>query len=163
MRVGSAVRQSGFTLVAVLAAMFIVAIGTQKVMTYVSHQAQREREAELLRIGQAYVQAIGAYYESSPGGVKRWPSRLEDLTDDTRFVGIKRHMREVYPDPVGRKPWGVVSSPDGGIAGVFSQSDAQPIRTGTMELDALALPAAARYADWQFVYMPVPGKASSPR
>jgi type II secretory pathway pseudopilin PulG len=151
MRTGS---QSGFTMVAVLAAMLMVAIGAQKVMTYVSLQVQREREAELLRTGQVYVQAIGSYYESSPGGVKRWPKSLEELATDTRFVGIKRHVREAYSDPLSRQPWGFVRSPDGGIAGIHSTSEAQPIHTAPVSLGNFALPAASRYSDWQFVYAP---------
>lgn len=140
---------------AVLAALLVLALATQSVMSYVSQQDLREREADLLRIGQAYAQAIGAYYESSPGNLKRWPRTLEDLTDDKRFVGIRRHIREVYPDPMTRSAnWGIVMSDDGGIAGVHSLSTAQPIRSASLELDTLSLPAAGRYADWEFVYRP---------
>jgi type II secretory pathway pseudopilin PulG len=140
---------------AVLAAMVVLALATQSVMTYVSQQDLREREADLLRIGQAYAQAIGAYYETSPGNLKRWPRTLEDLAEDKRFVGIRRHIREVYPDPMTRSAnWGIVMSEDGGIAGVHSLSAAQPIRSASLELDTLSLPAASRYADWEFVYRP---------
>jgi len=149
--------QRGFTLLAVLAAMFMLALATQGVMTYVSQQAQREREADLLRIGQAYVQAIGAYYESSPGNNKRWPRVLEDLIEDKRFVGIKRHLREIYSDPVGRSSgWGLILSPDGGISGIHSLSDMRPLRSAAIEAGTLTLPPATRYADWQFVYQPAP-------
>lgn len=140
---------------AVLAAMVVLALATQSVMTYVSQQDLREREADLLRIGQAYAQAIGAYYETSPGNLKRWPRTLEDLAEDKRFVGIRRHIREVYNDPMTRSAnWGLVMSDDGGIAGVHSLSTAQPIRSAALELDTVSLPAASRYADWEFVYRP---------
>lgn len=156
-RPGTGRHQRGFTMAAVLAAMLILALATQSVMTYVSQQDVREREADLLRIGQAYAQAIGAYYESSPGNLKRWPRTLDDLTEDKRFVGTRRHIREIYPDPMTRSAnWGIVMSEDGGIAGVHSVSTAQPIRSAALELDTLALPAASRYADWQFVYRPPP-------
>lgn len=148
-------RQQGFTFVAVLAAMFLLALSAQGVMTVVSQQAQSEREAELLRIGQAYARAIAMYYESSPGSIKRWPASLEDLTDDKRFVGNRRHLRQVYPDPLTRnRDWGIVWSEDGGIAGVFSKSDSQPLRTAAIELDTVTLTAAARYSDWVFTYRP---------
>lgn len=151
----SARLQRGFTMAAVLAAMLILALATQSVMTYVSQQDLREREAGLLRIGQTYAQAIGAYYESSPGNLKRWPRSLEDLTEDKRFVGTRRHIREIYPDPMTRSAhWGIVMSDDGGIAGVHSLSTAQPIRSAPLELDNPTLPSASRYADWQFVYRP---------
>lgn len=124
-------------------------------MTYVSQQAQRERETDLLRVGQAYARAIGAYYESTPGSVKRWPQSLEDLVEDKRQVTIQRHLREIYPDPVTRsRTWGQVIANGGGIQGVYSQSAEAPIRVGPVQLDTLMLPAASRYAQWLFVYEP---------
>ena len=148
-------RQQGFTYLAVLVAMLMLSLATQGVMTYVSQQAQREREADLLRVGQIYAQAIGSYYQASPGSVKRWPRALEDLLEDVRQVSIQRYLREVYPDPISRSPnWGLVAAEDGGIQGVFSKSTAEPIRRGVVELDAISLPTASQYADWQFVYLP---------
>jgi type II secretory pathway pseudopilin PulG len=148
-------KSHGFTLLAVLAAMFFLALGTQKVMFVVSQQAQRDREAELLHIGAAFARAIGAYYEASPGSVKRWPANLNDLTDDARFVGLRRHLRQVYFDPISRnQDWGFVTAADGGIRGVYSRSDAAPIRSGGVALMGLSLPPASRYSDWQFVYQP---------
>lgn len=149
--------QRGFTLVAALAALFLLALATQKVMTVVSQQAQREREAELLRIGAAYVAAIGAYYERSPGSVKRWPPSLEALTDDRRFVTLQRHLRQPYADPITRGgDWGMVLAPDGGVVGVYSQSEEKPIRTAGEALQSLGLAEAQRYSDWKFVYQPAP-------
>jgi type II secretory pathway pseudopilin PulG len=154
-RLCPAPKQRGFTMLAVLAAMLLLALGTQKVMTVVSQQAQRDRESELLQIGAALMQAIGAYYESSPGSVKRWPNALEDLTDDKRFVGIRRHMRQVYLDPITRSNnWGLLRTSDGAIYGVYSLSDVAPIRSGGVELANLNLAPASRYSDWQFVYQP---------
>lgn len=153
--------QRGFTLLAVIAAMLLLALASQKVMVVLSQQAQREREAELLHIGAAFAQAIGTYYESSPGTVKRWPANLSDLVDDKRFVGIRRHVRQVYADPVTRtEAWGLVKASDGGIAGVYSLSDATPIRAGAQQVGNLYLPAASRYADWQFVYQPATANAA---
>jgi type II secretory pathway pseudopilin PulG len=147
--------QQGFTLLAVIFAMLLLALGTQQVMSVASQPAQREREAELLRVGSAMATAIGAYYESSPGTIKRWPADLNDLVEDKRFVGLRRHVREVYADPVTRgNPWGLVLAADGGITGVYSVSDAAPVRTGTVRAANFVLGPASRYADWQFVYTP---------
>jgi type II secretory pathway pseudopilin PulG len=149
------IRQHGFTLVAVLAALFLLALASQKVMSVVSQQAQREREAELLRIGAAYQAAIGAYHDQSPGSVKRWPPTLEALLDDRRFVTLQRHLRRLYADPITRtNTWGLVPAPDGGIAGVYSLSEDRPIRTGGTELAWLGLAEADRYSDWKFVHRP---------
>lgn len=146
-------RQAGFTLLAVLAALVLLALGTERVMTLVSTQVQREREAELVRIGTAYADAIRDFHQSTPGSVKRWPRELKDLVDDRRFVTVRRHLREVYPDPVTRSAdWGVIRAPDGGIAGVYSLSDKAPLRTTAFESGGLVLDAASRYSDWQFAH-----------
>lgn len=147
--------EQGFTLVAVLAAMFLLALATQQVMGVVSQQAQREREAELLRIGAEIVRAIGIYHERSPGSIKHWPPSLEALTDDRRFVSLQRPLRRVYADPITRShDWGLVPAPGGGIAGVYSKSEMTPIRMAGAELTELGLGAAQRYSDWRFVYNP---------
>lgn len=148
-------KERGFTLFAVLAAMLLVGLASQGVMTVVSQQSQRDREAELLRIGTEYVHAIGAYYESSPGTVKVWPPSLDALTDDRRFVTLRRHLRRVYPDPITRtNEWGIVPAVGGGVAGVYSKSERQPIREAGGALAELGIGAAQRYSDWKFVYVP---------
>lgn len=145
----------GFTYIAVLVALLLLGLASQGVVQYASQQAQRGREAELLRIGQAYVAAIGSYYEATPGTVKRWPQRLEDLLDDHRQVALRRHLRELYPDPVARSSnWTLIRASDGGIQGVSSTSSQLPIRTAAVELPGISLVAATRYSDWRFVYTP---------
>lgn len=147
--------QKGFTLIAVLVAMLLLALGVSQVTTVASQQAQREREAQLLQIGLAYQQAIGSYYESSPGTMKRWPRDVSDLTDDKRFVTLRRHLRKAYADPVSPgQDWEWIRAADGGIQGVFSPSELAPLRTAALELPSLSLPAASQYRQWQFVYTP---------
>ena len=155
MRPGSCSRaQSGFTLLAILCAMLLLALASNGVMTYVSQEAQRQRENELLRIGNLYIQAIRTYYENSPGTVKQWPPSLEALTLDPRFLTIKRHMRQVYADPVTHSAdWGIVKAPDGGIAGVYSTSKERPLQTGAVSIGQQWV-SADQYADWRFVYEP---------
>lgn len=147
-------KQGGFTLVAVLAALALLALATERVVFVLWQQAQREREAELLRVGVEFVRAIGSYHESSPGSLKAFPRELSELVEDSRFLGVKRHLRRIYEDPVGGGPWELVRGSDGGIVGVRSASQRVPIRSGAMELDGLRLPAAQRYAEWEFVYKP---------
>lgn len=154
------VQQGGFTMIAVLVTLLLISLSTQAVMQSVSQQAQREREVALLSTGLQYVRAIGAYYESSPGAVKRWPSSLDDLLEDKRKLQLQRHLRELYPDPVNRAtPWELILAPDGGIQGVRSRSPQTPIRSGPVEWEELQLPAASSYQDWKFVYLP----AASPK
>jgi len=78
--------QRGFTY---LVAMFAVAIAglllavTSEVS---SHSRQREREKELLYIGDQFREAIALYYQRTPGAVKRYPEKLEDLLEDKRYL-----------------------------------------------------------------------------
>ncbi|MBX3660718.1 MAG: hypothetical protein KF740_19965 [Ramlibacter sp.] len=148
-----AARQHGFTLLLTLAALTVLAIATQQVMVVVSEQARRDREEDLLRVGEAYARAIGSYYSASPGMVKEWPRSLKDLLHDKRYVGTLRHIRDLYPDPVTRSTdWGIIESEDGGISGVYSKSLESPIRTARINLETLQLPASRQYADWIFLY-----------
>ena len=120
-------KQQGFTLLAVLAALLVLALSLQGVIWVLATQAKRERELQLLRSGSAIRDAIERYVSASPGVNKRWPKSLDDLLNDQRSVFFRRHLRMVYPDPVGGgRPWGLVSAPDGGIAGVYSQSGPDP-------------------------------------
>jgi len=143
--------------------MFLLALATERVVAYASREAQREREADLLRIGTAYADAIRSYYLASPGAVKRWPTSVGELLDDRRFVQVRRHLREPYRDPMTRGEWGVLRAPDGGIAGVYSSSGEKPIRTAEIEFGELVLPAAQRYSDWQFAHrLPLPDSNANP-
>jgi hypothetical protein len=120
-----------------------------------SHAAQREKEQELLFAGNQIRQAIGAYYERSPGGARRFPQKLADLLEDKRYPMPQRYLRQLYADPMtGKADWAPVAAPDGGIMGVHSVSDARPIKTGGFLTRDISFDGAAHYADWQFSYAP---------
>lgn len=147
-------KQHGYTL---LSALFMVAaIGAMLAAAAPlwSHERQRERERELAWIGAQFVQAIGLYYHRTPGSVKRYPEKLEDLLEDRRFVSLQRYLRKVYADPFTGKPdWALVPAPGGGIMGVRSVSEGKPIR---------AVANVTTYADWSFVYEPPTPPPTSP-
>lgn len=156
-------RQGGFTLIAVLAALALLAVATERIAFIASHQAQRDREDELLRRGAELARAIGSYYESSPGSVKTFPRELAHLVEDPRFLSVKRHLRRVYSDPINGGDWQVVRDAGGAIIGVHSTSALAPIRTAAIDLDGLEIPPASRYADWQFTYTPKPAGTGGQR
>jgi len=156
-------RQRGFTY---LVAMFAVAIAglllavTSEVW---SQSRQREREKELLFVGAQFREAIGLYYQRTPGAVKRYPEKLEDLLEDKRYLSLQRYLRKLYPDPITGKPqWGIVPAPGGGILGVYSLSEQTPIKTGNFDALDQASFGGSRYADWKFVYEPPEGSAQPP-
>lgn len=147
----------GFTYVAMLFALAIFAVGLAAIGASWSATSHREKEEELLRIGQAYEHAIAEYYLMSPGSVKTYPRSLNELVEDRRFVGTVRHVRKIYPDPfTGNEKWGIVAVPDGGIAGVYSLSEKETLRKQNIVLrDGTAI-SGARYSDWKFTYQPKP-------
>lgn len=156
--------QRGFTFALLAAAIAIIGIGLAMAGQTYSEAQRRVREQELLRVGAAFIQAIESYYESSPGTEKVYPRRLEDLLQDNRFAGTKRHLRRIYVDPITRdRSWGIERTPTGGIAGVFSLSDRAPLLTQDVLVAGQVLRAGSKYSDMKFVYRPPPGAPSKGR
>ncbi len=116
------------------------------------HQsAQRERESELLYIGDQYSKAISSYYLSSPTNPKQYPKSLEALILDKRFQNKKRHLRKLYPDPMTHgKPWGLIKQQDQ-IVGIYSTSKETPIKTSQFQPPYEGFAEAKTYSDWKFV------------
>jgi type II secretory pathway pseudopilin PulG len=113
--------QSGFTYLGVLLAVAILGIGLAAASEVWVTIATRQRMEQLDWVGQQYVQAIGSYYEASPG-VKAYPRALHDLVEDRRYVFVRRHLRQVYANPLAGTPdWEVVRTVDGGIRGLRTQ------------------------------------------
>lgn len=155
--------ERGFTYLTVL---FIVAIllgGLAMVGEVWETSAKREKEAELLFVGNQYRRAIARFYEGTPGGVKRYPRTLEELLKDPRQPSTQRFLRRLYPDPFGSSEWGVVKAPDGGIAGVFSKSEERPLKTANFRLRDAGFDGAQRYMDWKFVYSPAAAAQTNPQ
>lgn len=144
--------QKGAALLLTLTAIALAGAAAAVVTDSWSTQIQREKEDELLRIGDLYAKAIASYYASSPGSVKRYPPDLPSLLEDRRFVVMTRHLRALYADPVsGSTDWGIVSAPEGGVMGVFSKSEKAPWRRVDIRLEHTMLTAARQYSDWKFV------------
>jgi hypothetical protein len=117
-----------------------------------SQRVRHEREQQLLRMGALYAQAIAAYYNASPGSLKQYPPSMSALLSDSRFVGTRRYMRQLYPDPVNPgQPWGLVLDPQQRIIGVYSRSEAAPIAEGRLDLGVVRLDPAKHYSDWKFL------------
>lgn len=122
--------ERGFTYVMMLLAVALIGVLLAAAGTAYSDRTQRERERELLRVGSDFARAIGSYYRASPGTVRGYPMRLEDLLQDNRYATVTRHLRRLWVDPItGSAQWGLVRAPDGGIAGVYSLSERAPFAT----------------------------------
>jgi type II secretory pathway pseudopilin PulG len=149
-------RQRGLTYIALLLAIalhgaVLAAAGS------VWHTAQkREKERELLFIGDQFRRAIRSYAQTGPGIQGQLPKSLDELLLDPRHPGIKRHLRKLFVDPVTwKKEWGLVKTPDGNaIIGVYSLSQEAPLKTANFLPADQAFKEAATYGDWKFVYQP---------
>ena len=143
--------ESGFTLIALLAAMFVAALGLSVAGPRWYEQHRRASERELMRVGVLYARALADFRQNSPGSLKTYPKTLEELVLDTRFLGVHRHLRRLYPDPLNpARPWGLVRDIDGYIVGVYSQSEDEPVAAGAVDLGDVVLAPARRYSDWKF-------------
>ncbi|MBS1190537.1 MAG: gspG [Rhodocyclaceae bacterium] len=146
-------RQRGFTYMAVILLVGIIGAGLGATGQVWRVAQQREKERELIFIGNEFRQAIGRYVENGPGGVRQFPRRLEDLLVDNRYPGTQRYLRKIYRDPMtSSREWGLVRATDGGITGVFSPSEQKPLKVAGFAAWDARLENAAKYSDWIFVY-----------
>jgi type II secretory pathway pseudopilin PulG len=145
-------RVEGFTYLTV---MFVIAIllgGLAIVGETWETSARREKEAELLFVGNQYRRAIGLYYASTPGVVKRYPRTLEDLIKDPRQPDTQRHIRRLFPDPMTGKEWVVIKGADGGVQGVYSASEEAPLKIAGFRVRDASFEGAQKYSDWKFIH-----------
>lgn len=155
--------QRGFTYLLLLFFIAFIGAGLAALGDAWVTTRQRDREAELLFAGDAIRQAIFSYYDATPGPLKQYPGSLEHLLKDPRFPGTRRHLRQIYPDPMtGTTDWVLIRPPGGNvIMGVASASEAPPLkRSGFLGPDrvfedqALRLKEKLRYRDWEFNFEP---------
>lgn len=122
MRRGSA---RGFTYLGVLPAVALIGIGLLAASEVWVTSAHRHRRAQLDWIGTQFEQALGSYYESSPGGARSYPRSLDQLLLDPRYPTVRRHLRQVYADPFsGSTDWSLLRLPDGSIRAICVETPA---------------------------------------
>jgi len=140
--------QRGLTYLALLLAIALVS-GVLAASAQVWSQAQRrEREAQLLWVGEQFRRALSAYAAGGDGG---FPRQLEDLLEDPRSAARRRHLRRLYEDPMtGRADWAVERDGRGGIIAVHSHSTGVPLKTARFPAPFANFEQARSYADWVF-------------
>ena len=113
---------------------------------------RRAAEAALLEVGAAFSEALNSYAEATPRGQSRTPRTLQELVRDPRYPMPRRHLRKVFIDPLtGNDQWGLVELDTGpGIVGVYSLSNARPIKVGNFDLARSEFAGKQRYRDWIF-------------
>ena len=168
-------RQRGFTYLVLLFTVAITAAGLGGTGILWHTAQQRQKEVELLFIGNQIRNAIASYYARTPGNLRRYPASLEELLKDPRFPTTVRHLRKLYRDPItanAQKPgdWGLITAPGGGIMGVYSTSEAAPLKRAGFDLPnrvfeerTVTLGDKMTYKEWQFVYVGTAGAGTAPQ
>lgn len=147
--------ERGFTYLGILIALALFGVALAATGEVWRTAATRERERELLFVGNEFRNAFTSYFGATPLGKPRYPRALEDLVEDNRFPVPRRHLRRIYADPMSGKPdWGLIDAPGGGIAGVHSRSEGKPLKTGNFAPADRKLEGAERYSEWKFVFEP---------
>ncbi|NOU25002.1 MAG: type II secretion system protein [Methylotenera sp.] len=146
-------KNNGFTYLGLLFIIALMGVTLALAGTLYSFVQQREKERQLIFVGNQFKQAISLYYQRTPGNIKRYPQRLEDLLQDNRFVSLQRYLRKIYVDPITRtQEWGLVKAPDGGFMGVHSLSTGKSLKTSNFDSSNLDFHNKTHYSDWQFTY-----------
>jgi type II secretory pathway pseudopilin PulG len=141
----------GFSYVFVLAMVAALSLGLSAVGAVWQTEVRRERERELLFVGQQYREALNRYAKESPAGTPRHPEKLEDLLLDRRSAAIRRHLRRPFVDPMtGKADWGLIRQ-NGRIVGVFSKASGTPLMAKGFPTELTGFDKAASYSEWRFV------------
>jgi type II secretory pathway pseudopilin PulG len=142
-------RQSGFTYIGMYVAVVILGITLATAGIVWGTEIRREKEAELLWVGNQYRMAIARY--RAAGGL--FPQQLTDLVQDERVPSARHFLRRLYPDPMtGQADWQLITVPGGsGILGVASSSHAKPIKVSGFAAQDESFADAECYCDWKFI------------
>jgi len=134
--------QLGFTYIGLLIAVAIFGLGSVGAARLLASTERAEREAELLFVGHQFRQAIRGYLQSGTRA-GQYPATLDDLLQDKRYITPRRHLRRVFVDPItGKAEWGLVVAPEGGIMGVYSLSDREPLKRANFDPEDSAFAAS---------------------
>jgi type II secretory pathway pseudopilin PulG len=143
-------RSRGYTYLMLLFAVLIMGMVLSAAAQVWHTQSKREKEADLLFIGDEFRRAIMAYQQSNANTGDGYPKTLEALLQDPNAPVVRRFLRQIYVDPMTGKPeWGLIRLPTGGIAGVYSLSKDAPIKTELPDYVTIA-GSGLSYSDWKF-------------
>lgn len=155
--------QSGFTYVGLLIVVAMIAAGSAAVLGAGVNLQMRDNEAELLAIGREFRRALQDYADATPVGQPTAPKELAELLRDPRYLGVRRHLRRIYPDPLtGKTEWGIERAPDGRISGIHSLSPTPTLRHTGFPTGMEAFEQAEHHNEWVFALAPVPSAKLNP-
>lgn len=146
-------RQAGLVLLALLIMLVLIGIAALGAAEVWATTLQREREAELLFIGNQYRRAIASYWKMSPGR-RVYPPSVDVLLNDDRFPGTVMHLRRLYRDPMTESGEFEPIKIANGFVGIHSTSQDVPIKKAGFPPVYQQFEKAETYADWKFTFSP---------
>jgi type II secretory pathway pseudopilin PulG len=161
-------QQGGFAYVMLLVSIALIGVAASASLSLGATIARRDVERELLAVGLEIQQSLYGYAgitgTSPPATSARGPRHLDELLKDSRVPGIRRHLRQLYTDPLtGRNEWGVVRDAQGYIVGVYSLADGKPIRRIGFEPSLPHFEEAENYGQCVFGFPSAVAPKLSPR
>lgn len=165
--------ERGFTMVAVVVAMAVMAIMMGVAVQTVTFQRQREKEEELIFRGNQYVEAIRLFRARNG----RFPLTLKELEE-----AKPRVLRKAWVDPItGQKDWvpvflgeegtgvegigigiAIPTPPPGGERKSEARGPIVGVRSRSCQESIKVYEGRTRYCDWKFVYDPKKFQAPMP-
>lgn len=143
--------QQGAIYIWILLSLLFLSLGIGQWSINYATLKQREKEEELLRIGLMYRKAIYQYYQNSPGGVKTYPEKLEDLLRDPRYLEVKRYLRKLEKDPITSKDFLLIRNSEKKIIGIHSSSRKKIIKKTGFLPSLQKFEKTEKYIDWMFL------------
>lgn len=147
----------GFAYLALLTTIAASLVALMVALPDLYQTAKREREAQLLFVGQQYQQAIQHFYENPNVTIKRYPKSIDELLVDNRSLRPLHHLRKAYADPMTRDgQWEFIKNEQQQIMGVYSHSTDTLLKTH-IQSDRVTIALSGgpiTYADLKFVYLP---------
>lgn len=163
-RRAAAARARGLVLLALLIFVALSSLWVGLAAEVWATARQRDREAELLYVGEQYRKAIESYWRATPGRVKTLPQSLDVLLTDDRFPMPIHHLRRLYADPItGGEMAVMLEGP--AIIGVYSNSKDTPKKVASFPDRYQHFSGATSYDQWRFVFVPPRGfrRVTAPR
>ncbi|SAK47326.1 hypothetical protein AWB83_00839 [Caballeronia ptereochthonis] len=135
-----------------LVSVAVIGVYLMQVGIVWSTQAQRGKEEELLRRGDAIRRAIDEYVRADPGGA--YPKSFDELLRDPRTSIVRRYLRDAYPDPMTNGPWTLIKGPNGELYGVHSSAAGTPLKHDGFPDDDASFALQTSYEEWKFTRYP---------
>jgi type II secretory pathway pseudopilin PulG len=144
--------QQGFGYIAALLMLALLALGSAMSLKLGVSFQRRAAETALLETGADFARALGRYRRATPPGFDTAPRSLQELLWDSRSPGVRRHLRQIWVDPLtGQRDWGFVRDPQtDAILAIYSLSKGQPLQQTGFEPRFVGFDHQRSYRGWRF-------------